>query len=82
MKLQIAGLAEGFDEMVIRGDLTSARAISVLYLQSTKLLAVDALNSPRDFVHGKKLIQSGTILDPEVLADPGVAILDADSSTK
>ena len=75
VKLQIAGLAEGYDEIVVRGDSTTGRAMSVLYLQNKKLLAVDALNSPRDFVQGKKLILSGATLDSEVLVDPSVAIL-------
>jgi 3-phenylpropionate/trans-cinnamate dioxygenase ferredoxin reductase subunit len=75
VKLQIAGLAEGYDEIVVRGDPTTGRSMSVLYLQNKKLLAVDALNSPRDFVQGKKLILSGATLDSKVLVDPSVAIL-------
>lgn len=78
IKLQIVGLAEGADEIVVRGDADTGRQVSFLYLYNKKLLAVDALNSPRDFVHGKKLILSGATLDAEKLADPGVGILDAE----
>ncbi|MBT8079701.1 MAG: FAD-dependent oxidoreductase [Gammaproteobacteria bacterium] len=69
VKLQIAGLAEGAAEIVVRGDTGSGRSASVLYLKDDRLLAVDAMNNPRDFVFGKKLITENARLDPAVLAD-------------
>lgn len=77
VKLQIVGLADGYDEIVVRGSADTGRQVAFLYLRDRKLLAVDALNSPRDFVHGKKLILSGATLDADKLADPGAGILDA-----
>ena len=78
VKLQIVGLAEGADEIVVRGNPDTGRQVSFLYLKEKQLLAVDALNSPRDFVHGKKLILSGAALDAEKLADPDVGLLNAE----
>ena len=46
MKLQIAGLAEGFDRYVTEGD-PGARSFSVSYFHGRHLLAVDAINAGR-----------------------------------
>ncbi|MEM7312541.1 MAG: FAD-dependent oxidoreductase [Planctomycetota bacterium] len=78
VKLQIAGLADGFDNVVVRRDPGSGRTMSVVYLKDHQLLAVDALNRPRDFVQGKKLIQSEATLDTEILADSTSTLLDAE----
>lgn len=71
VKLQTAGLLEGFDNLVVRGD-PAARKFSVWYLKNGKALAVDAINDPASFAAGKKLIIAATPLDPAQLADPGV----------
>ena len=77
VKLQIAGLAQGADEQVVRRDPAAGRKMSVLYLKDRKLLAVDALNRPQDFVFGKKLILENAALDVAKLSDPGVELKDA-----
>ena len=68
LKLQIAGLSQGYDETVVRGDI-DARKFAVFYLQNGKLIAVDAINSPPEFLASKKLIMSGARLAPETLSD-------------
>ncbi|MCP4000662.1 MAG: FAD-dependent oxidoreductase [Gammaproteobacteria bacterium] len=68
VKLQITGLTEGYDQFVMRGDPAS-RSFAAFYLQDGKLLAVDAINSPREFMLGKKLITAGAKFTPEILAD-------------
>jgi NAD(P)H-nitrite reductase large subunit len=40
-------------------------------------IAVDAINSPRDFVQGKKLILANALLDPEKAADSSIPLIDA-----
>jgi 3-phenylpropionate/trans-cinnamate dioxygenase ferredoxin reductase subunit len=77
VKLQIAGLAEGADEIIRRGDIATGRSVSLLYLKGKKLLAVDAINKPRDFVFGKKAILEQRDLDTAKLADGDVSIADA-----
>ncbi len=77
VKLQIAGLAEGADEMITRGDPHAGRCMSLLYLKDHKLLAVDAINSPRDFVFGKKLIIEGARFDSAKLADAEIPLIEA-----
>ena len=73
LKLQIAGLSEGYDDVVIRGN-PAERSFSCLYLREGQLIAVDAINAPRDFVQSKQLIADGTILDADRLADSDVTL--------
>jgi 3-phenylpropionate/trans-cinnamate dioxygenase ferredoxin reductase subunit len=69
LKLQIAGLARGHDETLIRGDVEQ-HAFSVLYLRGGRLIAVEAINSPRDFMSGRKLIAADFRPSREELGDP------------
>ena len=71
LKLQIAGLSAGYDEVVLRGD-PAARSFAAFYLKAGQLLAVDAVNSPREFIAGKKLVASRARIAPDVLRDAKV----------
>ena len=75
LKLQIAGLSQGYDRTVLRGDPAGAR-FSCAYLRDGVLIAVDAINAPRDFMQSKPLIANAVRCDPAVLADPEVALRD------
>lgn len=67
-KLQIAGLNTGYDRTVVRPG--AGAASSVWYFSGDKLLAVDAMNDPRAFMIGKRLIEAGRTVEPEVAANP------------
>jgi 3-phenylpropionate/trans-cinnamate dioxygenase ferredoxin reductase subunit len=75
LKLQIAGLSMGYDEVVIRGN-PADRAFACLYLRGGKLIATDAVNSPRDFVQSKAIIAARLPVDREQLADVSIALKD------
>lgn len=66
VKLQIAGLNTGYDRVVVR----QADALSHWYFAGDKLLAIDALNDPRAFMVGKRLLEAGRSPAPSALADP------------
>jgi len=68
LKLQIAGLAEPDCDRVIRGD-PEERSLAVFHLRDGRLQAVEAVNSAREFMLGKKLIAAGARFDPAELAD-------------
>ena len=70
LKLQIAGLNTGYDRVVVRD--TGAR--SHWYFAGDRLLAVDALNDPRAFMLGKRLLEAGRSPDPAALADPATEL--------
>ncbi|CAN0575208.1 unnamed protein product [Ectocarpus sp. 12 AP-2014] len=68
VKLQIAGLNRGYDQVVDRlGDNGSA---SFWYYQQGQLIAVDAMNDPRAYMVGKRLIDAGKTADHTIVADP------------
>lgn len=60
-KLQIAGLNTGYDRVVTR----DGEGASFWYFRGPDLLAVDALNDPRAYMVGKRLIENGKSVTPE-----------------
>jgi 3-phenylpropionate/trans-cinnamate dioxygenase ferredoxin reductase subunit len=69
VKLQIVGLSHGYDDVVLRGD-PAKRSFSVYYLAGRRLIAVDAVNSAREFAHAKQLVSASFTIDADVLRDP------------
>lgn len=69
LKLQIAGLSQGFDQVVIRGDIDRQRDFAAFYLREGQLIAVDAVNRPREFMAAKKALLLSRNPDPAKLAD-------------
>ena len=55
LKLQIAGLNTGYDDVVVRKGKN--KQVSHWYFKGQSLLAVDALNDPRCYMIGKRLIE-------------------------
>jgi 3-phenylpropionate/trans-cinnamate dioxygenase ferredoxin reductase subunit len=66
LKLQIAGLSTGYDDLVIRGDIENSRSFAAYYFKGEKFIAVDAVNAPRDF---KLSLSKRVSLDIMKLAD-------------
>ena len=56
IKLQIAGLSDGYDNIIIRGQADHGRSFACFYFRQDILLAVDAINRPQEFMLAKKLI--------------------------
>lgn len=68
VKLQIAGLNTGYDRVVTRNG--EGATVSFWYYKGDRLIAVDAMNDPRSYMVGKRLIEMGKTADPTVVADP------------
>jgi 3-phenylpropionate/trans-cinnamate dioxygenase ferredoxin reductase subunit len=68
VKLQTAGLLQGHDVEVVRGDATSMQ-FSVWYLKGDELLAVDAINRPADFILAKRWIAERKRLNADLLTN-------------
>lgn len=68
LKLQIAGLFGGYDHVVFRGVMAD-RAFAAFYYKGDKLIAVDAVNRPAEFLGAKALIHKGLTVPPETIAD-------------
>lgn len=75
LKLQIAGLSQGYDEVVLRGD-PQTRSFSCLYLRDGQLIAVDAVNRPKDFMQSKALIANHARIESQKLANMDIALKD------
>lgn len=73
IKLQIAGLSMGYDEIVVRGDI-EAKKFAAFYLKNGRLIAVDAINSPPEFIASKRLIMSGASVASETLKDTSISM--------
>ena len=73
VKLQIAGLNQSYDQVVIRGDRSVGRSFVAYYLKEDKLLAADCINRPEEFVVAKRLLAQGMEVSPEELADESVS---------
>ena len=70
VKLQIAGLNTGYDSVVTRTMPDDPNVVSFWYYRGDSLLAVDAMNDPRAYMVGKRLIESAKSPDPAIIADP------------
>jgi 3-phenylpropionate/trans-cinnamate dioxygenase ferredoxin reductase subunit len=73
IKLQIVGLSQGHDETVVRGDPQSG-AFAVFYLKEGRIIAVDAINKPQEFMLSKRLIPKGLQIPPDRLRDTEISM--------
>ncbi|MGI9452726.1 MAG: oxidoreductase C-terminal domain-containing protein, partial [Geminicoccaceae bacterium] len=80
VKLQIAGLNHGYDNVVQRPGSKDGGA-AYFYYQGDKFLAVDAMNDPVSYNVAKRLLAADRSLPKAAAADPGAdlkALLTAD----
>ena len=73
LKLQIVGLSTDYDETVVRGRIEEDH-FAVYYLKDSRLIAVDAVNRPRDFIEAKQLLRSKPRIPTTAIADPKVSL--------
>jgi 3-phenylpropionate/trans-cinnamate dioxygenase ferredoxin reductase subunit len=71
IKLQMAGISQGHDQIVTRGSAES-RKLSVFYFKDGRLAAIDSINRPLDHMIGRKLIAGHVPLTPEQAGDESV----------
>ncbi|MGD8339225.1 MAG: FAD-dependent oxidoreductase [Gammaproteobacteria bacterium] len=68
LKLQIAGLSEGYDRIVLRGRPDDG-AFSAFYLEAGRVIAVDSVNDPRTFIAARKFLVDKPAWSAETIAD-------------
>lgn len=73
LKLQMAGLSQGYDRAVVRGSM-SADSFVAFYLRDGVVIALDSVNRPADFMAGKKMVAGRLRADPATLADETVSL--------
>ncbi len=67
LKLQMVGFSADGDSQVLRGDMDTHQ-FAIFYLKEGKVVAADAVNSPKEFMLCKQMI--GKSADPAQLANP------------
>jgi len=67
LKLQMVGFSADGDSQVLRGDMDTHQ-FAIFYLKDGKVVAADAVNSPKEFMLCKQLV--GKPADAAKLADP------------
>ena len=67
LKLQMVGFSADGDAQVLRGDV-ACNQCAIFYRKDGKVVAADAVNSPKEFMLCKQLV--GKSADPAMLADP------------
>ena len=75
VKLQIAGLPDGADRQLVRGDVEEG-GFAVFHLAGDRIRCVEAVNAPAEFMAGRQLILRGQAVDAAKLADRSVSMKD------
>ena len=73
LKLQIVGLSEPGDQVVLRGSMDEAK-FSACYLRDGVFVAINCINALRDFTAAKKLVAGRARPDPAKLTDAGIPL--------
>jgi 3-phenylpropionate/trans-cinnamate dioxygenase ferredoxin reductase subunit len=75
LKIKIAGILNGSYETTIRGNPDS-NIFALYHHRDERIVAVESVNSPRDFMAAKQLIASNTKVIPSQLSDPAMNLRD------
>src|SRR5690606_23077824 len=70
-KRQMAGLAAGMDDSVLRGDPDSGK-FSVFVYRANQVIAVESVNGPADHMVARRLLAAGLSVSEEMATDPAV----------
>lgn len=73
LRLQTVGLSMGHDRVVVRGSI-GQRSFTVIYLRDGRVIALDCVNSAKDYVQGRALVVAGTRAADSQLADASRAL--------
>ena len=67
-KLQIVGLSGDHDVVTMRGNTNDAKFM-LFYTKDEELIAVDAINNPKEFLISRKLVANKVKIKPNVISD-------------
>lgn len=73
LKLQMVGLSQGYDRLVIRGDMGS-NSFMAFYLKDGVVISADAVNRAPDFGFAKRMVGERMQIAAETLADESVPL--------
>ncbi len=67
-KLQIVGLSGDHDMVTMRGNTNDAKFM-LFYTKDEELIAVDAINNPKEFLISRKLVANKVKIKPNIISD-------------
>ncbi|MDY6945900.1 MAG: FAD-dependent oxidoreductase [Pseudomonadota bacterium] len=73
LKLQMAGLSQGYDQFVLRGAMQN-KSFAAFYLRQGRLIACDAVNRAQEFMVAKRMVAACKSFDAAALADETVPL--------
>ena len=73
IKLQMVGLSQGYDHCVLRGSPLT-RSFCAFYLKGNRVLALDAVNRPGDFMLMRRALAQPLTVEPGCLSDESVTL--------
>lgn len=76
LKIQITGLSDGFDEIVVRGDPDKA-GFSIWYLRQQEVLCMETVNNQLEFMQAGRWIGAHAKVDAQMLRDASRPLDDA-----
>jgi len=74
VKLQMVGLSDGYDRLCIRKEEGEAYKFSIWYFKDKELLAIDAVNHPKAYVVGTKILKDRIEVDPKKIMNVSIAL--------
>ena len=74
-KLQIVGLSGDHDAVTMRGNVNDAKFM-LFYTKDEELIAVDAINNPKEFLISRKLVANKVKIKPNVISDLNINLND------
>ena len=74
-KLQIVGLSGDHDLVTMRGNTNDAKFM-LFYTKDEELIAVDAINNPKEFLISRKLVSNKVKIKPNVISDLNINLND------
>jgi 3-phenylpropionate/trans-cinnamate dioxygenase ferredoxin reductase subunit len=73
LRLQTVGLSLNHDEALVRGD-PATRSFSVIYRRAGRVIALDCVNSTKDYVQGRRLVVEASQASADALKDTNTAL--------
>jgi 3-phenylpropionate/trans-cinnamate dioxygenase ferredoxin reductase component len=73
LRLQTVGLSVMHDDLIVRGTI-AARSFCVIYRREGHVVALDCVNTPKDFMQGRALVEKHVAAERSALADPAVPL--------
>ena len=74
-KLQIVGLSGDHDAVTMRGNVNDAKFM-LFYTKDEELIAVDAINNPKEFLISRKLVANKVKIKPNEISDLNINLND------